>query len=167
MEKMLEKNVAPLQNNMQAWGLSNRWGPSFTFDIVTSVKSLLKISPPKKGEITELERAKLQTRQLLQNAHKKLDPDEEQPKSTVITDLSAIDIINEAIESDISAEDTFYQGLRNYRSVGEAEVSGRNTANDILPLLEQMRKSFERLQNRYVGLATSITFNEKRQCTFD
>ncbi len=166
MEKMLEKNVAPLQNNMQAWGLSNRWGPSFTFDIVTSVKSLLKISPPKKDK-TELELAKLQTQQLLQDSTDQFDPAKDQPKATAITDSSAIDIIGGNVGRDIKDEEEFYRGLKNYRSVGEAEVSGRNTANDILPLLEQMRKSFERLQNRYVSLATTVTFNEKRQCTFD
>ena len=161
MDKMLGKNVAPLQNNMQAWGLSNRWGPNFTFDIVTSVKSLLKVSPPKK-EKSELKLADLQQQKLLQDTSRQTDPNKDQPKP-----VSPTDPVGEAVKSQEKAEKTYHEELENYRDVGKTETVGKQTGKTVSSLLEQMLKSFQRLQEKYRGLATTTTFSEKRQCTFD
>ncbi|MCK5608658.1 hypothetical protein KAR91_42670, partial [Candidatus Pacearchaeota archaeon] len=84
MTKMLEKPVFPMENNMQAWGMSNRWGPTFSFNINTVVQSGLNtLSKPKYSYLTDKEKADLQAHMLLQDATNQLDPEADQPGTGV------------------------------------------------------------------------------------
>ena len=160
MDKMLGKNVAPLQNNMQAWGLSNRWGPNFTFDIVTSVKSLLKRKFTKTTTLTQQEKTNLYMQDLLQE--KQLDPNKEPHP----TEAYAVEIIEREVGKNIEAEEVLYRGLENYRSVGNIETVSQQTGKALGSLLEQMRQSFSRLQDKYMGLALTLALHEKKECNF-
>jgi len=37
---------------------------------------------------------------------------------------------------------------------------------NLIQLLRELEKSFTRMQNKYVQLATSVKFAEKKQCSF-
>ncbi|MBN2095912.1 hypothetical protein JW752_00740 [Candidatus Peregrinibacteria bacterium] len=166
MEKLLENNIAPLENNMTAWGMSNRWGPNFTFDLVTSVKSKLRMPPPKYKDKSPLELAEEYFKKNYQDAQKRLDPNEEQDKvASPIMDILAVDYLQEKINRDIKAQSQLDQSLKNYRMVTDAEVD-QQFHNDVPGLLNQILQSFGRLQDKYIGLSLATTFATKEKCEF-
>jgi len=166
MEKLLENNIAPLVNNMAAWGMSNRWGPSFTFDLVTSVKAKLLTPSPKYEDKSPIEIADEYFKQTAQNAQKRLDPNEEQEKiASPIMEISAVDYLQEKIGRDAKAQSQIERSLKNYRMVTDAEVD-QEFHNDVPDLLNQILQSFGRLQDKYIGLSLATNFATKPKCEF-
>ncbi len=166
MEELLGHNIAPLVNNMAAWGLSNRWGPSFTFDLVTSLKSKLRMPTPKYADTTPGEQAEEYFKQKRQEAEKRLDPNEDQDRiAAPVMNTSGTELLQEKQERDRKAEEQIKRSLKNYRMATNAEVD-QQFHNDVPDLLDQILFSFGRLQDKYVGLALATEFAEKATCEF-
>ncbi|MBU1018127.1 hypothetical protein KKA33_03825 [Patescibacteria group bacterium] len=166
MEKLLENNISPLVNNMTAWGMSNRWGPSFSFDLVTSVKSKLSMPSPKYKDKSPLDLAEEYFKQNFQDAQKRLDPNEEQEKvAAPVMDISAAAYLKEKIDRDAKAQSQIERSLKNYRMVTDAEVD-QQFHNDVPDLLNQILRSFGRLQDKYIGLSLATSFSQKEKCEF-
>ena len=167
LSKVLEKNVAPQQNSMMAWGTSNRWGPTIAFNLNVLIgKAKPYIAPPKYSDYSPQELTDLYIEKLKQDTTHQLDPIKKQDKATVVTMLSAMGILEGERAADEKQKKGFYRGLKNYRVVTEAETVGQQFHNDIVGLLEQWRESFERLQDKYIGLAIATKFHEKDKCSF-
>ena len=167
LTKVLEKNVAPLENNMMAWGMSNRWGPTIAFNLNVAIgKAKPYIAPPKYSDYSPQELADLYIKKLEQDTKHQLDPMKEQDKAAVVTMLSAMGILEGERAADEKQKEDFYRGLKNYRVVTEAETVGQQFQNDIPGLLTQWKDSFARLQDKYIGLATATKFHEKDKCSF-
>ncbi len=167
MEKMLEKNIAPLVNNMVDWGLSSRWGPKFTFDLTTSVQAKLKIPEGRYKDKSPGEEAEAYVKQQVQDNRKVLDTLDEQEKvgATPIMDKPAIEILQERLRRDAEAEEGIYRALKNYQLVTDAEVD-QQFHGEVPSLLIQMLESFKRLQDKYVGLSLATEFHQKEKCSF-
>lgn len=166
---ILEKNVAPLENSMQAWGLSNRWGPNLSFDVDVLVgKGTEAVFPSDKyADMTPAEETSLFIGQLLQDTKQQLDTNEIRPVTDSVANLNYENIIQKNLQSKNKANEEFFKGLRNYSLVIDAEAVSKQIYNDVPNLLDQMLASFKRLQNTYSGLAFVVTFHEKEACTFD
>jgi len=109
MYKMLQKNVAPLENNMQAWGLSNRWGPNFYFDLVTSVKSLIRIAAPSLIE-SPAQTYIRKSIEFTQEANKQFDPNKPPLQPSVQITTSAARVLGDEIQNKLEAAQKNQQG---------------------------------------------------------
>lgn len=166
LEEMLEKNVAPLENSMSAWGISNRWGPSFSFDLVTSVRTHLRFTRPSFDPVTLDSDLVTRARNLIQDSSNRLDPNKPAPEETITAVGEAFDILSQSVDKKTKQEIQIKEGLQSYLQTAESQYTSPTTNNDIIPLLNQWHKSFQRLQDKYVGLASATEFHEKNLCTF-
>ena len=166
MEDMLEKNIAPLVNNMADWGLSNRWGPKFTFDLTTSVQAKLKIPVGRYKDKSPGEATEEYVKQTIQDNRKTLDTLKEKNKvgATPIMDKPAIEILQKRLDRDSKAEAGIYRALKNYQLVTGAEVDQQFHA-EVPSLLNQILESFVRIQGKYVGLSLATEFHQKDKCS--
>lgn len=171
MSKLLENNVSCLENSMQAWGLSNRWGPkvAFNLDVVQSISAnwLRRKLGGLKSDHTPQEEVQLRSQQILQDATHKLDPNRAADTPTVSTLQDTEEILNREARAKELEKIAVNQGLRFYRVASESEGVDQKFNSSVSTMLEQMSKSFGRLQDLYVSLATGLKFKEKEECTFD
>ena len=152
---------------MMAWGMSNRWGPTIAFNLNVAIgKAKPYIAPPKYSDYSDQELTDLRINQLRQDTTHQLDFNKDQSDATAVANISAVEILERALESDIKEQEGFYRGLKNYRVVAEAETVGQQFHNDIPGLLTQWKDSFARLQEKYIGLALATKFHEKNKCSF-
>lgn len=166
MSGMLEKSVSPKENNMAAWGMSNRWGPTFSFNL-NVVTAILKkaVFDTEHSKLTDKQETDLKGRQILQDALNKIDPNKDHPRADVNTILSSPGILMSDIERSEAEKKAFADSLENYREVtdatGDQEVYGSTKL-----LLTKMLNSFKELQGQYEDLAIGLKFTDKEECKF-
>ncbi|PIZ74384.1 hypothetical protein COY07_00805 [Candidatus Peregrinibacteria bacterium CG_4_10_14_0_2_um_filter_43_11] len=164
LDQMLQKNVAPLENTQSAFAISNRWGPSVSFNLNVAVKSKTKLSDLAKpfsdaGKANEKEKKDRQKRA------NKVDENNEVAQPTVIRTADLNKILTEYNNFKEQKDQAYFESLKNYRLNSDAE-SEVQFAGRILPLLEQWRSSFEKIQNVFVSMYQTSKFREKKECEF-
>ncbi|MBI5422142.1 hypothetical protein HZA44_03335 [Candidatus Peregrinibacteria bacterium] len=171
MSKLLENNVSCLENNMQAWGLSNRWGPkvAFNLDVIQSFSAnwLKRKLGGQKPDLTPQQEAQERAKQIEQDATHKLDPNRKTDEPTVDTLQGTDTIISREARAKELAQIAKNEGLKFYRLASESESVDQKFNSSVSTMLEQMLGSFGRLQDLYVSIATGLKFKEKEECTFD
>lgn len=166
MNKMLEKNVVPRENTMQAWGTSNRWGPTFSFNL-NVVASRMKnvIFNPKKTVYTEKELTDMRSAQIMQKQTKKVDQSKESIRPSTTGMLSSMGVLSRDVDARDAEKEGYYRSLKNYR-IASGPTGDQEVDRELLPLLNALKNSFSFIQGQYRDLATGSTLDEKKQCTF-
>ncbi len=157
MTKLLSKSVAPSQNPLQAFGLSNRWGPRFTFDL----NVLTKIKTGAVKEKLTSKKAKENTDQLLLQLKKK---SESKVGNTVNTNQSGQNILDRITSINQQKKGLLYDQLKIFQLSSTAAAD--QNADLINNALLDFKGSFDRIQTIYDQLVTSVEFGKKKQCTF-
>jgi cysteine-rich repeat protein len=166
MNKMLQQNVAPLENNMQSWGTSNRWGPTVSFNInVLMKRGLVKpIVSPQYTNMSVKDKFDLAQNKALQDSVNGIDANNPPENPTVVTNQDAsVQMANDQFLKD-QATIGQNQFLKNYRMAEDA--SANQTANNIIGKLQELDASFAEIQKKYQSLSLGTKFQEKNQCTF-
>lgn len=174
LSKILEKNVAPLENNMQAWGLSNRWGPSFSFNLDVGVQEhvlnpirdldygkIYRENPPPVEQTNKL--AKKITQDATHNA------DSNQGSAAISAEAAATAQENLALEEEKlrKEQEKILQTLKAHRVILEASSVDLRYNNTVKGLLLKWQESFKRIRDLYSAVATTVKFREKAECDFD
>jgi cysteine-rich repeat protein len=166
MDKMLQQNVAPLENNMQSWGTSNRWGPTVSFNINVLMKRYIinPIISPQYTNMSTKDKSDLAQNKSLQDSADSFDWLNPAPNPTVVTtqEVSAQTEKNQFETEQAKLQQN--QFLKNYR-MGE-DASANQTANNIIGKLRELDASFTAMQEKYQKLSLATKFQEKQQCTF-
>jgi len=166
MEKLLEKNVAPLQNSMQSWGTSNRWGPSVSFDLNVLVqRGLNAIKSPEFASKSQKEGIDKYVKELNQKTTKKLDPNKEQANPTAVDTVQFGQIHSRYQFSKEKEKTEKSEALRNYSMTADASADQVVHAG-LVNKLRELKDSFKRIQEKYVQLALAATFHQKAECSF-
>ncbi len=166
MEKMLQKNIAPLQNSMQSWGTSNRWGPSLSFDINVLVqRGINAIITPEFSRVTPKEKADKNVAQQKQQAENKKDVNEDQAQPTTV-DTVQFGLIHSRYQfSQEEKKAKNSDALKFYNMTSEASAE-QHTHAGLVNKLRELKDSFKRIQDKYVQLSIAATFHQKPECSF-
>lgn len=158
MNKLLAKSVAPSQTAMQAFGLSNRWGPRYTLDINLMLRKLKNVIKPK-----------LTTKDAQKNADQFLLQAQKKSQNLIGNTIAGPDDgqkILERVTTDNSQKQALlYDQLKAYQLASTASASQSTTAI-LNGSLTTFKGRFEDIQTIYDQLVTSVEFAQKRQCTF-
>ena len=166
MAKMLEKNVTPLQNSMQSWGTSNRWGPTVSFNINILTKRLIKgFVSPKYAKESEMEKANKAQQANKQNTSNQLDQNQTITKPTEPVTQSAGEVLGRYQTSEDTKQQQQSEFLEQYRFVGNATAEQQAYAG-IMTKLNELRASFQKIQEYYTKLSTAAKFQEKSKCSY-
>lgn len=169
LSKMLEKNVAPLENNSSAWGLSTRWGPGFTINLnVVSKMSVNALQRKLSGDMptmSKAEEAYLMGVQACQDSNRKLNPDKADVVNPSAASKEGGDILGQQSQLYKKAMEDCLQKLKDYNTVSTAMNMDQRSYDPLSTMLNQMLGSFTRLQELNLQIATGIKFLEKKQCT--
>jgi cysteine-rich repeat protein len=169
LKGMLEKNVAPLENNQVAWGLSTRWGPGFSINLdVVSKMSLNALKRKLDGKTptqTPASEVALLGNQICQDAGKLIDCDEKDTTNPDTASSQGTDILNQVVQIQNKAADDAMQKIKDYNAVSVAMNVDQRIYGPISVMLDQMLNSFTRLQTLNLQIATGVTFLDKKQCT--
>lgn len=158
LEKLLSKSISPKENTQGSFALSSHWGPTFSFDLTTYVKSKISKVSPEKDSGEEMNKKTKQEEE-------KQKIEEERKKNTTSEDKTAQEILEDAIKSRDEIKAKFESGLENYKVASDA--SGDLTMRSkVTPLIIQMQGSFKNLNVKYNNLATTLKFLEKEECQF-
>ncbi|MBU1934441.1 hypothetical protein KKF04_00130, partial [Patescibacteria group bacterium] len=157
LDKTLETNVSPLENTTGGFAISSRWGPKFSFNLITAIKSKLKLAPRNNDK------------SVTQNVDTKTDKDKNaattaEPNMENTGETGAEELQRKANEEETAREEVLDE-LKNYRALNSTISDG--TFNDrVKPLLEQMLNSFSRIQDGYTTMAET-SLDQKETCTFE
>ena len=167
MSKLLDKNVNPLQNSMQSWGSSNRWGPTVSFNLNVLVKRAVNaISSPKYAkDFIGTEKPEKAVVQSQQQASNNIDPNKtsDVPQTTEEKDVTKrLEDLWQDTQKKNEAQKEF---LKNYRMTGDASAD-QLAYGGIIAKLRELQASFQKIQEKYVDLALATKFQEKAKCSF-
>jgi cysteine-rich repeat protein len=154
LEKALGTNVSPLVNTTNAFGISSKYGPTFSFNLNTAFKSNLKyqFSNTAKNSIAKANEIEAKFR----SDHKLPELTVQNLRGTladVAQTASKTEETNAAIREDMRV-----YGLTT-ATISDQEIGGR-----IIPLLTQMRDSFINIEAKFEGLVGATTLDKKDQC---
>ena len=170
LNKLLEKQIAPMETNMQAWGLSNRWGPgvSFNLNIVNTrgKNAILRAIAGKDLTESPAEKAKLITDQVVMEASSAIDPYKDQPTPPPSATQSSTEVLQTALLREEKKQEDILKGLKSYQATSEASNVDQTFYDAVSPMLSAMLTSFMSLQENYIGLAAGVKFHEKEECKF-
>lgn len=154
LEKALETNVSPLVNTTSAFGISSKYGPSFSFDLMTADKGSLKYKTTNTAST------------VLNNADKNDKQSERASTPPALTVRPSQNLTTELYKKndEITARmKKIQEDTRMFRVSGlglsEREVGGR-----ISPLITQMRNSFVNIQSKFEEMISVTALDEKKQC---
>ncbi len=166
MSEMLGNPVFPMENNMAAWGMSNRFGPNLSFNLNAVVQSAANaISKPKYSGLTKKEESDLQANQLLQDATHQLDPNADQPDAGVDGLFSSVSVFHDKAERQAEEERAYLESLKNYR-LSSSATADQEVFSVTNQLLIKFLGKFKELQEQYEGLAIGVSFPDKDLCSF-
>lgn len=155
LDKALETNVTPMENTTGSFAISSRWGPNFSFNLTTALKSKLKLLFKKPEDPTKK----------VQEAIDKQKADSKPAETNVPSQESGQEAMSRVLEEEAEQTEAVLKELKNYRNSGSV-ISDQEVFSRVTPLLEQMRASFERLHGKYSMIVGSIELNKKPQCEF-
>lgn len=154
LEEALTTNVTPFKNTTSAFGLSSKFGPTFSFNLLTETKPKLKL---KDSKITV-------------QSLEKTDKDFENSRSSTLSDPPSItnnkgglEQLAEKESSTRAEAEKLTENIREYNwstgAISDFELGGR-----VVPLLNQMQQSFSSIQSLYESMIAETAFNEKNTC---
>lgn len=154
LEKALQTNVTPLANTSSAFEISNKFGSDVSFNLNTALKGKAKY---KSSDTIEkaVQKADRQTKEI-QAANVDRIPNNI-PNESPLAELGRITVTAQN-HLDTIKEDTSISRMSN-QVISEQEVNGR-----VMPLINQMRDSFTRIQSKYEEMISASNFDEKPQC---
>lgn len=164
LDEVISKNVAPLENSMSAWGLSNRWGPSISFDLASGIGPKVYIKPIS-AYVSPAEDIEREIKEINQEARGSLDSNREPRITSVTKGADGSETLNIKLETGEKAEKSYYEHLKNYNSISAARAD-LSTYSTISPLLSQMLKSFESINGKFIGITLSTELHKKDKCKF-
>ena len=155
LEEALQTNVTPLKNTTNAFGISNAFGPAFSFDLNTATKTKVKYQQTDTAKENKVEAdTNLKESREENEPPKKTFAPGNSPLQTLIAESDLVDEAEEKIQEDIGA---FRLGSN---AIPDQEVNAR-----VRPLLIQMKDSFANIQAKYGIMADIATeLANKRQC---
>jgi len=155
VDKALQGNVSPLENTTGAFGISSRWGPKFSFNLTTAMKTTLQL----------IFKAPTDPVKEAQKAAEKYKKDNEAKTTSIPSQEGAAGSLESQAESVKQTTKAVLENLENYREAGGV-ISDQEFYSRVTPLLNQMEASFNRLRNKYTGLAGSLKLDKKKKCEF-
>jgi cysteine-rich repeat protein len=154
LEKALETNVTPLQNTTSAFGISSRYGPSFSFNLDTAAKAKIKYQ------------SSTTTRDAIKKANENEDKAQKQNNPaplTIPTNEGSLEkLVTDRVRLEESRENIL-EDTRTFKMSNDA-ISDQEVGGRVIPLLNQMRDSFGNIQSRYEGLVGTTELDKKKQC---
>jgi cysteine-rich repeat protein len=167
MSKLLDQNVQCMENPKEAWGLSNRWGPSFSFnlDVVTAQNDNAEKRKldPKKSDETVADKTGTDASKIRQDATRQQDPNQTQPDATVSATMSVDQILNAAQQQKDKQANDIRQDLLFYSAASESDDVDSQIYGPLSEMLTQMMASFTNLQKSYVGISV-LDLDKKETC---
>jgi len=154
LEEALTTNVTPLENTTSAFGLSSRFGPTFSFNLITTLKPKLKLTSPEKA-VNAIDDANEKIKNLEGEAPE-ADEDQKIGESNQER-LDRIQSQNEAAEAYLEAAIGNYFLTTN--TISDSEFSGR-----VSQLITQMRESFQSIQSKFQEMVDSTYLDETPIC---
>lgn len=154
LEKALETNVSPLINTTSAFGISSKYGPSFSFNLSTAVKSNLKY-------VTTGANAQA-VKSVDENAAK--SQRENTPATSTVKLTENLDAQLSQKADEIAATMAAVQDDTRMFKMSDGVISDQEIGARIIPLITQMRDSFVNIQSKYEGIIGSTALDEKKQC---
>lgn len=154
LEETLNTNVTPYENTTSAFGLSSRFGPNFSFNLITTLKPKLKL--------TELGTAQKSNKK----ANEQLDKNEDEanPPKTSLADPSP-DF--NRLQQEVDREKETFASLQHSTGTynwSSGAISDIELMSRVEPLIVQMRQSFENLESIYQGIVESTDLDKTPQC---
>lgn len=155
MKKLLSKNVTPQQTPMQAFGMTNRWGPSLSFNFNVLTQGL-------KNAVFQPKYSGIETKKLADQAI--LGYQNNQPVKAGLQGSQSVDtLLSQAVDQQNKQKETYYQNLKQYHFTGDGNAD-REVQGPLNNLLLDLNQSFERIQSQYQQITTSVEFAKKNQC---
>jgi cysteine-rich repeat protein len=155
LDKALETNVSPLENTTGGFAISSRWGPKFSFNLTTGVKSSFKmVQKAVVSEIEKLQENLDKTKKDNEPANTQLKP-EKTLEQTIRDSQAEAEAQSEAVLSD----------LKTYRNASQV-VSDQELYSSIAPLFDQMFKIFQDMQGQYFYITKTTQLGKKKTCNF-
>ena len=154
LEETLNTNVTPYENTTSAFGLSSRFGPNFSFNMITTLKPKLKL--------TDLGTAQKSTKK----ANEKLDNNEDEanpPKTTLPDPGPNFDRLQREVDEEKETFTSLQHSTGTY-NWSSAAISDIELMSRVEPLIVQMRQSFENLQSTYQGIVESTDLDKTPEC---
>lgn len=154
LDKILEKNVAPMQNTMGTFAISNAFKPGLSMNLTVAVKNLVHLaegyrpSPPEEVSKQLKQSEKDKETQSIQPQIPSGDP----PEVVLERELKAR---REKVEARL---DTYKNFRRNTKTLADQQLATR-----VPTLLLQMTDMFDGIQSQYAQLA-NIKLDKKSQC---
>jgi len=158
LEKVLETNVTPLANTMTGFGISNKWGPNFSFNLSTMVKARVTQTPRVRQKAGALEG------ELFNEIKSKLADTGDKSSETETYEEKA----KRVNEENKRNYETMKEALENFELVND-NISDGSMLNSVKPLIDQWTESFKRIQAKYDELTRDeggalIQLKNKDQC---
>ena len=165
MDKLLQKNVTPLENSMQSWGTSNRWGPTLSFNL--NVISQRLMTPLTHHDLrpfpTDKEKADLHAEQSKSDGANQKDPNTKQASASAVATETVADKLKRNDAKTERTKAVYLENLKNYKLVGDA--SGDQIAHTkIIAKLNELKASFAALQGMYLKFDKATKLHEKEEC---
>jgi hypothetical protein len=165
MDKTLQKNVTPLENSMQSWGTSNRWGPTLAFNLNTITQRF--ISPLTHHDLrpfpTDKEKADKHAEQANETAKKTDDTNTPPAPASTVKVEKAADNLNRKIKTIQEAKTEFQENLKNYKLTGDAR-SDQIAHSKVISKLNELKASFESILGKHMKLSSGTGLGEKTEC---
>jgi len=153
LEKLLEKNIAPMENTQGSFAISNHWGPTYSFDLVTFIKTKVRRAAPEKKPVEDF---KKEIEKVKNNAEKEVGKEiTPNDKDELISSYNRVD----TVKSEVA------EGLKNY-VIASKTAEDMTMISQVAPMIIDMQQSFNRLNVQYNGLAEVLNFSNKNACKF-
>ena len=154
LEKALDTNVTPLANPTKAFGLSSRFGPNMSFNLITTLKPKLKFTETNTAA-KAIDEANKAIEKAKQEANKpKPAIEDPRPNTSQVETEAALDK---------ETQDKIKASLESYNLSGGA-ISDTELTTRVGSMLTQMQGSFDSMQSKYVEIVNSTALNDTPQC---
>lgn len=154
LDKALQTNVTPLTNTTQAFSISSKYGPNFSFNLNTAAKGILKYQFSDTAQ-TAIEKSNQDTANIERN--------DTPPQVNVPATETPLVQLQQQVQQDAKVtaaiqDDTSLFHLSS-DVIADQEVGGR-----IVPLLTQMRDSFANIEDKFEQMVGTSHLDEVQQC---
>ncbi len=137
LEKALASNVSPLQNTTSAFGISNRWGPSFSFDLNVAVRNVPRLKADSKSR---------RPQSTVQEQIDQSDRKAKQGDSALETTESAPQRLSRDLGNVEKRLESVAQGIASYQEASSSAVDIA-FAERVIPLVEDLQQQFSSIQS--------------------
>ena len=154
LEETLTTNVTPLANTTKAFGLSTRFGPNFSFNLMTTLKPKLKLT-----ETNTAAKAVEDSDAAL----KKAVEDALKPSTPLPNPENDINNLTVKAEQEKQIAIDIAEDLKGYNRSGGA-IAEIELIRRVEPLIGQMRTSFETIQSQYQEMVDETSLDDTPPC---